>query len=226
MAESPYSRRNPEVLVFSFPSRWEAIFTFLRPFLFNILVVSLNSNVMFAVFMLGTIELIRAALLTMKGCRESRINFYERVRLFAGLFEAFCYLLFYFMTLYCYFQEDDSSIEEAVPYNVQLLSILALVFILACAFIQMILSIIVFVVRLTNKRQLIGGHFYKEGHTSTANSKAGLFNKVKAGKTVDKGSEGSTENNQRTFVQNSNINGQNFGSQPSSQSEIKGPHQV
>lgn len=134
LAETPNSRRK-NVLAFSRPSRYEAIFTFLRPFLFNLLIVALNNNILPAVILLVVIELLRMLLLTMKGCQENRINFYERIRLFMGIFESFCFLVFYAMTLYCYFLEDDTSAVEPIPYNVQFCSIFAVVFLLITSLI-------------------------------------------------------------------------------------------
>lgn len=119
MGATPYLKKGG-LLRFTISGRIEAINTFLRLLIFNVVLVALNNNVILCGILLVDIELIRLILVGFKGCQERNLHFLERTRLFFACLESLIYLIFYWLAFYSYFLVEDSVETPTIPYNVQL----------------------------------------------------------------------------------------------------------
>lgn len=158
LGESSYEKRDG-LLVFTFYTKFESILSFLRPILFNLIVVAQNENIIVGFIMLIVIEIVRFLLVFLKSFASEGMYFLERVRLMVCAVEAILYIIFDLCVIYCFYIFIDRTKTVEVPFRVQLAIILVFVLILILAFVQIVLCVLMMLERIAFPNSLEGGHF-------------------------------------------------------------------
>ena len=158
MGDAPY-QFDDGMINFPILSYSETIVTFSRIVLFNVALVTLNGNVIVCLILLAILEILRAVLLTLKAIIVANTAIVERIRLIFSAFEAFGFTFFFGLAFYCWMAHSDREEANTIPFLVQLLIMVSVVFILFAGIAQLVVSIIAFIRKIVFVRELQGGHF-------------------------------------------------------------------